>query len=338
MLALSLGILAVVFLENSLALVSARVSGARQTVSPKSTTSSASTALDAEIHCSFILGAPLAGKGTQAMLLSDDFGCVHLSAGELLREERESGSELAKEIDKYIDEGQIVPVKITLDLLRAAMMKSGASRFLIDGFPRNFDNLEGWQTHCQDIKLDNVIFLDCPEDELARRLKERAKTSGRSDDNLDTLKKRLVTFHTSTMPVVEHFREKKILNYIPAHTREVKDVYSCVRQSLLPFVTTEIKALNQELVAAADADDWSAFAELCSKDCDAAAQFDGLSGDDARKEGRRSILEDEHVHLGGQSAVVSYKRRLFGKSFLESRQWAVEGGSWRHVSCKRTEC
>lgn len=117
--------------------------------------------------------------------------CVHLSAGDLLRDERSSGSSTAALIESYINEGAIVPVKITLDLIRTAMEKSNAKRFLIDGFPRNEDNLQGWVQEMSDISIvDSVIFLDCPEPECERRVLERAKTSGRSDDNLETLKKR----------------------------------------------------------------------------------------------------------------------------------------------------
>jgi UMP-CMP kinase len=93
----------------------------------------------------FVLGGPGSGKGTQSERLSSTFGYVHLSAGELLRQERESSSPEGALIEEYLREGRIVPVELSLGLLKKAMVASGATRFLIDGFPRNQDNLEGWQ-------------------------------------------------------------------------------------------------------------------------------------------------------------------------------------------------
>ncbi|CAM9945672.1 unnamed protein product, partial [Sphacelaria rigidula] len=91
----------------------------------------------------FVLGGPGSGKGTQCERLATEYGYVHLSAGELLRQERESGSKDGQLIDEYIREGRIVPVAISLGLLQRAMKASGPfSRFLIDGFPRNSDNFQ----------------------------------------------------------------------------------------------------------------------------------------------------------------------------------------------------
>ena len=92
--------------------------------------------------CFFVLGGPGCGKGTQCANLVRDYGFVHLSAGDLLREERASGSKDAELIQKIIDEGKIVPVEITVNLIKKAMEKNGWNRkkYLIDGFPRNEDN------------------------------------------------------------------------------------------------------------------------------------------------------------------------------------------------------
>lgn len=146
----------------------------------------------AKQYVSFLLGKPLSGKGTQASLLVSEFGLVHLSAGDLLRAERERGTELANKIESYITQGAIVPVSITLRLIRQAMESSGASRFLIDGFPRNNDNLEGWNRDMSDIVLDKVIFIDCPEGELELRMVKRAERERRSDDNAG---KRFISFN-----------------------------------------------------------------------------------------------------------------------------------------------
>ena len=103
----------------------------------------------------FILGGPGAGKGTQCGKLVEDFrGVKHLSAGDLLRAERSSGSEQGEMIDRYMAEGKIIPVEVTARLLKEAIDKdkSEVALFLIDGFPRNADNLECWvklMTHCK---------------------------------------------------------------------------------------------------------------------------------------------------------------------------------------------
>lgn len=135
------------------------------------------------------------------------FGYVHLSAGDLLRAERESGSQLADMINTYIKEGKIVPAKVTVDLLRAAMIKSGGTKFLVDGFPRDIDNLKCWEKEMSTFaQVKFLLFLDCPEDVMTERLLERGKTSGRNDDNIDSIRKRLKTYEDSTRPIIEHFR------------------------------------------------------------------------------------------------------------------------------------
>jgi hypothetical protein len=108
----------------------------------------------------FVLGGPGSGKGTNCARIVDAFGYVHLSAGDLLRAERKSGSDLGEMIEKHIREGSIVPAEVTVRLLRQAMEQSGESKFLIDGFPRNAENLEIWErdmTHCV---VDFVLMLE----------------------------------------------------------------------------------------------------------------------------------------------------------------------------------
>ncbi len=93
----------------------------------------------------FVLGGPGAGKGTQCAKIVENFGYVHLSAGDLLRAERKApGSQFGELIEHHITNGTIVPVEITCSLLERAMNESEKNDFLIDGFPRNEDNLSGW--------------------------------------------------------------------------------------------------------------------------------------------------------------------------------------------------
>ena len=187
------------------------------------------------LRVSFILGAPLAGKGTQASLLVKEFDdLAHISAGDVLREERETGSQLAELIESYIKEGSIVPVKITLDLIRKKMEKSEgkSNKFLIDGFPRNLDNYNGWMSAMGDVTVDSVLFIECPKEEIIKRMHIRAQEFGRSDDNLETLEKRLLTFQESTLPVVDIFQKMGLVDRIDAGSRPIDDVYKEVEETL----------------------------------------------------------------------------------------------------------
>jgi adenylate kinase len=100
-------------------------------------------------------------------------------------------------------EGKLVPSEVTIALLKNAMIKSGEKRFLIDGFPRALDQAEIFERDVKPAEL--VLYFDCPEPVMEERLLGRGKTSGRSDDNADTIKKRFHTFTQSSMPVIEYF-------------------------------------------------------------------------------------------------------------------------------------
>lgn len=187
----------------------------------------------------FVLGAPGAGKGTQCSLISKEFGFVHLSAGDLLREERQRpGSEYGEMIEEKIRNGEIVPVEVTCSLIHQAMQKSGKTQFLIDGFPRNKDNLEGWERVMSDkTKLLFVLFFECSRDLCTQRCLNRgAAGSGRSDDNLESLKKRFNTYLNDTMPIIEHYDEKGLVRRVNAENgpnevfTEVKKVFNNIEK------------------------------------------------------------------------------------------------------------
>eukprot|EP00043_Microstomoeca_roanoka_P020915 m.254460 g.254460 ORF g.254460 m.254460 type:complete len:198 (+) comp18093_c0_seq1:97-690(+) len=177
----------------------------------------------------FVLGPPGAGKGTQCDRIVQTFKFKHLSAGDLLRAERNTGSETAELINNYIKEGQIVPVGITIELIRKAMEADGGDRFLIDGFPRNKDNYEGWQERMAD-KVDAkfVLFLDCNAEVSTQRCLSRGASSGRVDDNEDSLKKRHATYEESTRPIIEVFRNAGLLRELDA-SASIDDVWNEVK-------------------------------------------------------------------------------------------------------------
>ncbi|PHH75199.1 hypothetical protein CDD82_4541 [Ophiocordyceps australis] len=164
----------------------------------------------ADVTVIFVLGGPGAGKGTQCARLVDSHGFTHLSAGDLLRAEQDRpGSRFGDLIRSYIKDGLIVPMEVTIALLQTAMAdalaanKSTKGRFLIDGFPRKMDQALRFENDVCPARL--VLFFDCPEHVMQARLLERGKTSGRADDNADSIAKRFRTFIDTSMPVVDYY-------------------------------------------------------------------------------------------------------------------------------------
>jgi len=185
----------------------------------------------------FVLGGPGAGKGTQCARIVDKFGHVHLSAGDLLRAERaKPGSEFGELIEHHITNGTIVPVEITCSLLERAMTQSDKNNFLIDGFPRNEDNLQGWTKQMGDkVNLQCVLFFHCSQEICtARCLGRGAAGSGRSDDNEESLKKRFITYEEATMPIIKHFEQLDLVRKLDA-SKTPDEVYAEVEKILNAF-------------------------------------------------------------------------------------------------------
>jgi UMP-CMP kinase len=166
-----------------------------------------------EVTVLFVLGGPGAGKGTQCQKLVSDYGFKHLSAGDLLREEQDrAGSEFGEMIKTYIKEGTIVPMEVTIKLLENAMrssMESGENKkklFLIDGFPRKLDQAHAFERAVCPSKF--TLFFDCSEGVMEKRLLHRGETSGRADDNPESIRKRFRTFVETSMPVVNEFESQ----------------------------------------------------------------------------------------------------------------------------------
>eukprot|EP00802_Teleaulax_amphioxeia_P017769 Tamp_17935.p1 GENE.Tamp_17935~~Tamp_17935.p1 ORF type:complete len:364 (+),score=49.15 Tamp_17935:55-1092(+) len=168
----------------------------------------------------FILGGPGSGKGTQCSLLTENFRSVtHLSAGDLLRAERDSGSEQGDMINAYMKEGKIIPVAVTAGLLKKAIegQRGKSEVFLIDGFPRNDDNLRGWNEIVGDsVQVEFMLLMECSEEVMLSRLIQRGAGSGRVDDNEDTIRKRFHVYKTETLPVVSYFDNESRLLRISA--------------------------------------------------------------------------------------------------------------------------
>ena len=186
-----------------------------------------------EISVIFVLGGPGAGKGTQCAKLVENHGVIHLSAGDLLRaEQNRTGSKYGELIAQYIRDGLIVPQEVTIALLEQAITENhakGAKKFLVDGFPRKMDQAITFEEQISPSKF--TLFFECPENVMLQRLLERGKTSGRADDNIESIKKRFRTFVDTAMPVVDYFgKQGKVVKVRCDHS--VEQVYSEVEKAL----------------------------------------------------------------------------------------------------------
>lgn len=176
----------------------------------------------------FVLGGPGSGKGSQCAKISEEFGYTHLSAGDLLRAELARGSADGIMIDQIIRAGKIVPVEVTLELLRTAMIESGNDKFLVDGFPRAEDQAEAFEKQLTECSM--VLFIDVPESVLETRLLERGRSSGRSDDNIEAIKKRLKVYHMQSMPVIDMYSRRGLVRRVDGNIGDSDAVYNVVRQ------------------------------------------------------------------------------------------------------------
>ena len=197
----------------------------------------------------FVLGGPGAGKGTMCELAESQLGWSHLSTGDLLRAERDAGGATAATIQEYIAAGKLVPNEVVVTLLKKAMdgitRTTGKNNFLLDGFPRSLSNLEGWlDVFGKDTELPKMLYFECPYEVLKQRILGRAKYTGRTDDNVESLKLRFDTFKEETLPTVELFKSKnKCVDVDTSQNRQA--VYDVVVSHLAEY--TDIEFVDKPL-------------------------------------------------------------------------------------------
>jgi adenylate kinase len=170
-----------------------------------------------------LIGPPGSGKGTQGQLLSDRFGLVHIAAGDLLRAEVEAGTPIGKQVSEYLDNGELVPDEVIIDLLMPVVVKSVAGNgYVLDGFPRSVGQALVARGMAEEAGAtpDAVIYLEASTDELVRRILERAKVEGRSDDTEEIIQNRLAVFDEATKPLIEYYRARGLLRVIDANQTE----------------------------------------------------------------------------------------------------------------------
>lgn len=164
-----------------------------------------------------IFGAPGSGKGTQSEKIVEKYGINHISTGDVLRAEMKNGTELGKTAKGYIDQGQLIPDELMIDILASVFDSFEDSKGVIfDGFPRTIAQAEALKKMLAERGQDVTVMVDLevPEDELMTRLIKRGKDSGRADDNEETIKKRLHVYHSQTAPLIDWYKNEKKYQHI----------------------------------------------------------------------------------------------------------------------------
>ena len=164
-----------------------------------------------------IFGAPGSGKGTQSERIVEKYGINHISTGDVLRAEMKNGTELGKTAKGYIDQGQLIPDELMIDILASVFDSFEDSKGVIfDGFPRTIAQAEALKKMLAERGQDVTVMVDLevPEDELMTRLIKRGKDSGRADDNEETIKKRLHVYHSQTAPLIDWYKNEKKYQHI----------------------------------------------------------------------------------------------------------------------------
>jgi adenylate kinase len=204
-----------------------------------------------------MLGAPGAGKGTQAKMIAEKYGIPHISTGDIFRANIKNGTELGKEAKKYMDQGLLVPdeltVKILLDRVAQADCKNG---YVLDGFPRTIPQAEVLDKALEELgdKIDYAIDVDVPDENIVKRMGGRRaclscgatyhiehvppKKEGicdncgqelvlRDDDKPETVKNRLNVYHEQTQPLIEFYTKQGVLRTVDG-TVDMQDVFAAI--------------------------------------------------------------------------------------------------------------
>jgi len=161
-----------------------------------------------------IIAPPGGGKGTQATRLAEHFDIEHISSGDLLRQEIKAQTELGQRVQAYVEQGDLVPDTVIVELLRDRVVAAAkAGGYILDGFPRNREQAEiafHWASKFQ-ITIHAAVNLDVPVDEVLRRLRGRAATEGRRDDNEQTIRHRIDVYLAATEPMLDYYDERGVL-------------------------------------------------------------------------------------------------------------------------------
>ena len=204
-----------------------------------------------------MLGAPGAGKGTQAKMLSERYGIPHISTGDIFRMNIKNNTELGQKAKGYMDAGQLVPDELVVDLVVDRIKAKDCMKgFILDGFPRTIPQAEAldYALNNQNEKIDYAINVDVPDENIIKRMSGRRaclacgatyhvqfnapKAEGicdvcgkelvlRDDDKPETVKTRLQVYHTQTQPLIDYYSQKGVLKSVDG-TQDVADVFQSI--------------------------------------------------------------------------------------------------------------
>jgi adenylate kinase len=161
-----------------------------------------------------LLAPPGAGKGTQGKRLSEYYCVPHIATGDLLREHVERGTEIGQQVKRKLDQGELVSDDLVLAMVQQALDElPGADGYILDGFPRTVNQaIEGHKSaEPRGLAAQAAVYLAADDAELIRRLLQRSAEEGRKDDTEEVIRQRLATYKTETAPVIDHYRQRRML-------------------------------------------------------------------------------------------------------------------------------
>jgi adenylate kinase len=175
------------------------------------------------------LGPPGAGKGTQAARLAEELSFKKLSTGDILRDHVARGTPLGLQVKPIMDRGDLVPDDLILALIREEL----SDRVIFDGFPRTIPQAEALDRLLEETgtRLLGVVLVEAPEEELVRRLLKRAELEGRSDDNEETIRRRLQVYREKTEPLIQYYEKTGALRRVEG-LGTPDEVYARIRAAL----------------------------------------------------------------------------------------------------------
>lgn len=176
-----------------------------------------------------LFGGPGSGKGTQGLKIKNKYDLYHLSTGEVLRDHIARETEIGKTAHQYISQGQLIPDSLMIDIVKDLLdskPEETARGIIFDGFPRTIAQAEQLDQVLRERGTDvsAVVGLEVPDDELVDRMIKRGKATGRADDNIDTIKKRLGVYHSQTKPLRDFYAEDGRYRAIDGN-KEIDDIF-----------------------------------------------------------------------------------------------------------------
>ena len=190
--------------------------------------SSAASAAGGKARVVFVIGGPGSGKGTQCTKIKDEFNYNHMSTGDILRNvvKNKQGNSW-QELENDMKEGKLIPSDKLISFVKLGIVSSKNKKILLDGFPRNKENLDCWNKNMGDVAdVKGVLYFEVSDEEMKKRLLGR--NEGRADDNEETIAKRLATFNNDTKPIIEFYEKQGNLIKIDA-SRTVDEIFDNVK-------------------------------------------------------------------------------------------------------------